>query len=168
MPRRRGKRVQPGVLTPGISPLRRRACRGARRTELRTVTSCLSSVASGERKRELKLCMLSSLQKIGGRSCVLRKFGVRPTHTWQVYFLGAEIKAALVTLVSGEAIATFAITTVSSSVCVQPSASTHQNGRPARRQEGSISSLDLMTQAAQKRRRLLGGRQRSQTLRERD
>ena len=33
---------------------------------------------------------------------------------------------------------------------------------------GSISSLDLMTQAAQKRRRFLGGRQRSQTLRERD
>ena len=28
--------------------------------------------------------MLSSLQKIGGRSCVLRKFGVRPTRTWQV------------------------------------------------------------------------------------
>ena len=29
--------------------------------------------------------MQFSLQKIGGRSCVLRKFGVRPTHTWQVY-----------------------------------------------------------------------------------
>jgi hypothetical protein len=87
---------------------------------------------------------------------------------FQVYFLVAEIKAALLTLVSGDAIATFAITTVSSPVCVQPGASTHQNGRPARRQEGAYRRSILMTQAAQKRRRFLGGRQRSQTLRERD
>ena len=55
-----------------------------------------------------------------------------------VDFLGAEIKAALLTLVSGDAIATCAIANVSSPVCVQPSASTHQNGPPATRQEEHI------------------------------